>query len=194
MERHGIKVVTGCKVAAIKEMGSRFSVSLSSDVKQTVDCVMFATGRGQSSPSLAWNRRALRSAKSGHIVVDDYMRTRLPSIYAIGDVTNRINLTPVAIREGSAVSETLFGGKLIADDHTNIPTAVFSDPEVGVCRPDGGAGAGALCADRHLPGHVQADESDPVRARDDGPDQACGRRHDGPRCRLPYRRARAPPK
>jgi glutathione reductase (NADPH) len=132
MERHGIKVVTGCKVAAIKEMGSRFSVRLSSDFEQTADCVMFATGRAPNVAKLGLEQAGVEVAKSGHIVVDDYMRTRVPSIYAIGDVTNRINLTPVAIREGSAVSETLFGGRPIKVDHTNIPTAVFSDPEVGV--------------------------------------------------------------
>jgi glutathione reductase (NADPH) len=132
MERHGIKVVTGCKVAAIQEMGSRYSVRLSNGFEQTADCVMFATGRAPNVAKLGLEEAGVELAKSGHIVVDEYMRTRIPSIYAIGDVTNRINLTPVAIREGSAVSETLFGGRPIKVDHTNIPTAVFSDPEVGV--------------------------------------------------------------
>jgi glutathione reductase (NADPH) len=54
------------------------------------------------------------------------------SIYAVGDVTNRVNLTPVAIREGHAFADTVFGGKSISVDHTNVPTAVFSEPEVGV--------------------------------------------------------------
>jgi glutathione reductase (NADPH) len=132
MERHGIKVVTGCKVTAIEEMGSRFSVRFSNGFEHTADCVMFATGRAPNVAKLGLEEAGIEVAKSGHIVVDDYMRTRVPSIYAIGDVTNRINLTPVAIREGSAVSETLFGGRPIKVDHTNIPTAVFSDPEVGV--------------------------------------------------------------
>ena len=70
-------------------------------------------------------------AKNGGIAVDEYSRTSVPSIYAVGDVTNRINLTPVAIREGHAFADTVFGGKPTAVDHTNVPTAVFSEPEVG---------------------------------------------------------------
>jgi glutathione reductase (NADPH) len=133
MERHGIKVVTGCKVAAIGQMsGGRYSVRLSNGFEQTADCVMFATGRAPNVAKLGLEKAGVETARSGHVVVDDYMRTRAPSIYAIGDVTNRINLTPVAIREGTAVSETLFGGRPTRVDHTNIPTAVFSDPEVGV--------------------------------------------------------------
>jgi glutathione reductase (NADPH) len=70
-------------------------------------------------------------ARNGGIAVDEYSRTRVPNIYAVGDVTNRVNLTPVAIREGHAFADTVFGGKPTAVDHTNVPTAVFSDPEVG---------------------------------------------------------------
>src|SRR5262249_13314356 len=132
MERHGIKVITGCKVMAIEEMGTRFSVRFSKGFDQTADCVMFATGGAPNVARLGLEDAGVETAKTGHIFVDEYMRTRVPSIYAIGDVTNRINLTPVAIREGAAVSETLFGARPIKVDHTNIPTAVFSDPEVGV--------------------------------------------------------------
>jgi glutathione reductase (NADPH) len=66
------------------------------------------------------------------VAVDEYSRTKRQNIYAVGDVTNRINLTPVAIREGHAFADTVFGGKATAVDHTNVPTAVFSEPEVGV--------------------------------------------------------------
>jgi glutathione reductase (NADPH) len=132
MERHGIKIVTGCKVTAIAPMGGRFSVRLSTGFEQTADCVIFATGRAPNVAGLGLEAAGVEVEKSGHVVVDAYLRTRIPSIYAIGDVTNRINLTPVAIREGAAVAETLFGGKPTKVDHTNIPTAVFSDPEVGV--------------------------------------------------------------
>jgi len=65
------------------------------------------------------------------IAVDPMSQTSVPHIYAIGDVTNRVNLTPVAIREGHAFADTVFGGKPTAVDHTNVPTAVFSEPEVG---------------------------------------------------------------
>jgi glutathione reductase (NADPH) len=70
-------------------------------------------------------------AKNGGIAVDDYSRTSVSNIYAVGDVTNRINLTPVAIREGHAFADSVFGGKPTKVDHTSVPTAVFSEPEVG---------------------------------------------------------------
>jgi glutathione reductase (NADPH) len=132
MEKHGIKVITGCRVAAIEQTGSRFSVHLSNGFRQTADCVMFATGRAPNIDQLGLKEAGVEIAKNGGVAVDEYSRTAVPSIYAIGDVTNRINLTPVAIREGAAFSDTVFGGKPTAVDHTNVPTAVFSNPEVGV--------------------------------------------------------------
>ena len=83
------------------------------------------------SPSSALNEAGVTLAKNGGIAVDEYSRTNVPNIYAVGDVTNRINLTPVAIREGHAFADTVFGGKPTKVDHTNVPTAVFSEPEVG---------------------------------------------------------------
>jgi glutathione reductase (NADPH) len=131
MEKHGIKVITGYKVAAIEPTGSRFSVRLSNGFQHTADCVMFATGRAPNIDKLGLKETGVEIAKNGGVAVDEYSRTRVPSIYAIGDVTNRVNLTPVAIREGAAFSDTVFGGKPTAVDHINVPTAVFSDPEVG---------------------------------------------------------------
>ena len=92
---------------------------------------MFATGRTPNVTKLGLKEVGVEIGKNGGIGVDEYSRTSVASIYAIGDVTNRINLTPVAIREGAAFSETVFGGKPTAVDHSNVPTAVFSDPEVG---------------------------------------------------------------
>jgi glutathione reductase (NADPH) len=74
----------------------------------------------------------VKLADNGGIAVDAYSRTSVPHIYAVGDVTNRVNLTPVAIREGHAFADTVFGNKPTAVDHIHIPTAVFSEPEVGV--------------------------------------------------------------
>jgi glutathione reductase (NADPH) len=74
----------------------------------------------------------VRIHEHGGIDVDEYSRTSVPNIYAVGDVTNRVNLTPVAIREGHAFAETVYGGKLTPVDHSNVPTAVFSEPELGV--------------------------------------------------------------
>jgi glutathione reductase (NADPH) len=132
MEKHGIKVITGCKVAAIEQNGSRFSTRFSNGFAHTADCVMFATGRAPNVHKLGLKEACVEIAKNGGVAVDEYSRTTVPSIYAIGDVTNRVNLTPVAIREGAAFSQTVFGGKPTAVDHTHVPTAVFSNPEVGV--------------------------------------------------------------
>jgi glutathione reductase (NADPH) len=73
----------------------------------------------------------VRLGPNGGIQVDAYSQTRVPHIYAVGDVTNRINLTPVAIREGHAFADTVFGNKPTRTDHADVPTAVFSEPEVG---------------------------------------------------------------
>jgi len=132
MEKHSVKVITGCKVAAIEPTESRFSVRLSSGNQVSADCVMFATGRQPNVAKLGLQELGIGIAKNGGVAVDAYSRTSVPSIFAIGDVTNRVNLTPVAIREGAAFADTVFGGKPTAVDHTNVPTAVFSDPEVGV--------------------------------------------------------------
>jgi glutathione reductase (NADPH) len=74
----------------------------------------------------------VRIHEHGGIDVDEYSRTSVPNIYAVGDVTNRVNLTPVAIREGHAFADTVYGGKPTPVDHSNVPTAVFSEPELGV--------------------------------------------------------------
>ena len=131
MEKRGIKVITGCKVAAIEKAGGHFSAVLSSGFHVTADQVMFATGRAPNVTKLGLAEAGVTLAKNGGIAVDEYSRTSAPNIYAVGDVTNRINLTPVAIREGHAFADTVFGGKPTKVDHTNVPTAVFSEPEVG---------------------------------------------------------------
>ncbi len=131
MEKHGVRVLTGCKVAAIEPMESRYSVQLSSGNHITADCVMFATGRRPNVGNMGLEGVGVRIAANGGVAVDEYSRSSVPNIYAVGDVTNRINLTPVAIREGGAFADTVFGGKPTAVDHANVPTAVFSDPEVG---------------------------------------------------------------
>ena len=115
---------------------------------------------------------------------------RCRHIYAVGDVTDRINLTPVAIREGHAFAETVFGGRPTAVDHDNVPTAVFSQPEIGVGRPDRGRGARAVRQASTSTGDIPADEDDPLRARRAHADEARRRRRDRPGARLPHRRAR----
>ncbi len=131
MEKHGIRVVTGRTITAIEQAGTHYSVQLSSGNHIPADKVMFATGRVPNVAKLGLKEAGVEIAKNGGIAVDEYSRTTAPNIYAVGDVTNRINLTPVAIREGHAFADTVFGSKPTIVDHANVPTAVFSEPEVG---------------------------------------------------------------
>jgi len=131
MEAHGIRVLTGCKVAAVENAGGHFLVQLSGGNRILADRVMFAVGRVPNIAEMGLKDAGVDIAKNGGIAVDEYSRSTVANIYAVGDVTNRINLTPVAIREGQAFADTVFGGKPTKVDHTNVPTAVFSDPEIG---------------------------------------------------------------
>lgn len=95
------------------------------------DAVLFATGRKPNTDGLGLEEIGLKLGRKGEVVVDEYSQTAVPSIYAIGDVTDRVNLTPVAIREGMAFVETVFKGNPTPVDHDLIPSAVFTQPEMG---------------------------------------------------------------
>jgi len=94
--------------------------------------VMFATGRRPNIKGLGLEAAGVKVGDTGAIAVDQFSQTSVPHIYAVGDVTDRVALTPVAIREGHAFADTVFGGRPTPVDHTNVPTAVFSEPECGV--------------------------------------------------------------
>ena len=131
MEMRGIEVIVGQVVTAIEKHDARYVATLTGGRKINADRVMFAVGRKPNIANLGIEQAGIRTAPLGGIAVDAYSRTSVPNIYAIGDVTNRINLTPVAIREGHAFADTVFGSRPTIVDHTNVPTAVFSEPEVG---------------------------------------------------------------
>jgi len=95
------------------------------------DAVMFATGRVPTTADLGLEAAGVRLDERGAVVVDEYSTSCVPNIHAVGDVTDRIALTPVAIREGAALATTLFGGGPVAVDHRDVPQAVFSQPPVG---------------------------------------------------------------
>ncbi len=95
------------------------------------DCVLFATGRVPNTEGLGLAEAGVALDDKGAVKVDADNRTSIESIYAVGDVTNRIQLTPVAIREGQAFADTLFGGKPHRVDYDNVPSAVFSHPPIG---------------------------------------------------------------
>jgi glutathione reductase (NADPH) len=95
------------------------------------DQVMFATGRAPNTGDMGLQAAGVEVGRQGEVVVDEYSQTAVPSIYAIGDVTNRVQLTPVAIREGMAFVETVFKGNPTPVDHALIPSAIFTQPEMG---------------------------------------------------------------
>jgi glutathione reductase (NADPH) len=133
MERQGITILTGCTVESVDKHGRDFTSHLSNGSSVASDQVMFAIGRHPNVTGLGLEKAGVTvNANNGGIAVDGFSRTSVPNIYAIGDVTHRHNLTPVAIREGHAFADTVFGKRPIQVDHSYIPTAVFSQPEVGM--------------------------------------------------------------
>jgi glutathione reductase (NADPH) len=132
MEKEGITILTGCTVNKIDKHGKEFTSRLSNGSSIASERVMFAIGRHPNVANLGLEKAGVAiNAKNGGIAVDSFSRTSVPNIYAIGDVTHRVNLTPVAIREGHAFADTVFGKRQVQVDHVDIPTAVFCQPEVG---------------------------------------------------------------
>ena len=129
--KHGIDLALGVTIVRLERRGDCIAVTLSDGRVIEVDEVLVATGRRPNTRGLGLERAGIRVDAIGAVPVDAYSQTAVPSIYAVGDVTNRANLTPVAIREGHAFADTVFGGKPTAAEHDLIPTAVFSTPEIG---------------------------------------------------------------
>ena len=113
------------------KLGCPVWVKATNGQEAVYDAVLFATGRTPNTEGLGLEELGVSIGRRGEVVVDDYSQTAVPSIYAIGDVTNRWNLTPVAIREGMAFSKTVFEGVPTPVDHDLIPSAVFTQPELG---------------------------------------------------------------
>ncbi|MCE8537146.1 glutathione-disulfide reductase [Ruegeria pomeroyi] len=131
MCQNGIKLHLGTNVLEMEREGDRIRVKATNGDEELFDQVMFATGRVPNADDLGLEGLGVEFGRKGQIVVDDYSQTAVPSIYAIGDVTDRFNLTPVAIREGMAFVDTVFRGKPTPVDHELIPTAIFTQPEMG---------------------------------------------------------------
>src|ERR1700716_2822310 len=131
-EKEGINILTGCVVNKVDKHGREFTSHLTGGSSVASDQVMFAIGRHPNVGGLGLEKIGVAiNPGNGGITVDDFSRTSVPNIYAIGDVTHRLNLTPVAIREGHAFADTVFGKRSVEVDHLDIPTAVFSQPEIG---------------------------------------------------------------
>ncbi|GLS22116.1 glutathione-disulfide reductase [Labrys miyagiensis] len=128
----GIEILVGTNLASIAADASGCKKAvLTNGQSRIVGEVMIATGRRPNTEGLGLETVGVEVNAAGAIAVDDQSRTTAPQIWAVGDVTNRINLTPVAIREGHAFADTVFGNKPWLADHRLVPSAVFSTPEVG---------------------------------------------------------------
>ncbi|HEX2366358.1 MAG TPA: glutathione-disulfide reductase [Bradyrhizobium sp.] len=132
MEKRGITILTGCTLDKVDRHGKDCTAHLSNGSSLAADKVMFAIGRHPNIANLGLEKLGVAiNPKNLGIKVDGWSKTSVDNIYAIGDVTHRVNLTPVAIREGHAFADTVFGKKPVQVDHATIPTAVFAQPEIG---------------------------------------------------------------
>ena len=131
MTARGIRFHTGSPPVAIEKAGTAYRVRLASGAVIETDLVLMATGRAPNTKGLGLERAGVAVDAKGAVKVDEWQRTSVPNIYAVGDVTDRLNLTPVAIAEARSIAETVFNKNPMQMDHANVPTAVFSQPPVG---------------------------------------------------------------
>jgi len=130
MRARGIRVLPGTRLEGCRLEGGTACLSLSDGTELQVDLILFATGRVPNTLGLGLDEAGVQVNQTGGIVVDEFSRTNLPHVYAVGDVTQRVQLTPVAIAEARALVETLFGGNPTPVRHELIPKAVFTTPAV----------------------------------------------------------------
>ncbi|MFT6559515.1 glutathione-disulfide reductase [Sneathiella sp.] len=129
--KKGVDLRTHANPAKIEKTADGLVITLEDGSVIEADAIMYATGRRPNTHGLGLEAVGVETSLNGAVVVDAYSKTTVDNIYAVGDVTDRIALTPVAIHEGMAFAETVFGGKPRAFDHSNVPSAVFSQPPVG---------------------------------------------------------------
>jgi glutathione reductase (NADPH) len=128
MRNRGIEIHLRTEIARIDKMQPGFNIRTLAGAEFSADLVMYATGRRPNTKGLGLSEAGVKLNEVGAVEVDEWSRTAVPHIYAVGDVTDRLNLTPVAIAEGRALVETLFNDNPVAINRENVPTAVFSQP------------------------------------------------------------------
>jgi glutathione reductase (NADPH) len=131
MRAKGIDLRFNTQPIAIHKSDSGLEVEFEGGERLPADAVMMATGRVPATHGMGLEEVGVKLRANGAIEVDDYSQTAVPSIYAVGDVTSRMELTPVAIREGAAFAETVFNANPTKPDHALVPTAIFTQPEIG---------------------------------------------------------------
>ncbi|MES2583694.1 MAG: glutathione-disulfide reductase [Pseudomonadota bacterium] len=132
LEESGLAFDFGRSISAITRTGGTLQVQLDNGESIATDCVLRALGRKPNTQGLGLEALGIALDTHGAIPVDAFSQTSIPNIHAVGDVTNRVNLTPMAIREGHAFADTVFGRTPRSVDHSLVPTAVFTTPELGV--------------------------------------------------------------
>ena len=131
MQKRGIRIVTGQVFSGIEKTKDGVKATLNGGEVLNVDQIMFAIGRTPNTDGLGLEAAGVILKRGGAVAVDDQSQSSVPSIFAIGDVTDRVNLTPVAIREGHAFADREFGKRANCVRYDAIPTAVFATPEIG---------------------------------------------------------------
>jgi glutathione reductase (NADPH) len=131
MQERGITIHCGTDLIHLEKTAGGITAKATDGSQHEFDLVLFATGRAPNTAGLGLEGLGVQLGRRGQIVVDAYSQTAVPSIFAVGDVTDRINLTPVAIREGHAFADTVFRGIPTQADHDLVASAVFTQPELG---------------------------------------------------------------
>lgn len=132
LKRKGVKVIANASPTRIEKTGDKLKVHLSNGESASGDKVLFATGREPNVKGLGLEKAGVKLNAKGAVAVNENSQTNVPHIFAVGDVTDRMSLTPVAIREGQAFAQTEFMNRPTAFDHAEVPHAVFAQPPVGV--------------------------------------------------------------
>ena len=131
MKKQGIDLRFNANIAHIEKAGDVLVATLEDGATLEAEAVMYATGRVPNTRTIGLGEIGVEMKRDGAIVVDDHFRTSVPNIYALGDVIDRYQLTPVAISEAMVLSSNLFDGKDYSMDYADIPTAIFSHPNIG---------------------------------------------------------------
>ncbi|HEX6639400.1 MAG TPA: glutathione-disulfide reductase [Steroidobacteraceae bacterium] len=130
-ERSGVRLTMKATITKLEKSGGAIRATLSTGEKVDTDVVLFAIGRHPNTAGLGLEHVGVKLDAEGAVVVDQYSKSSVENIYAIGDVTNRMNLTPVAIRDGHAFADTVYNKRPTPVDHATVPSAVFGRPPVG---------------------------------------------------------------
>ncbi|MBT3533269.1 MAG: glutathione-disulfide reductase, partial [Rhodospirillaceae bacterium] len=131
IRKKGIDLRTDTNVTAIEKTGEGYRLTLTNGETLDTGLIMYATGRHPNSGDLGLEAVGVELAKGGAVKVDEWSQTNIPHIHAVGDLTDRIALTPVALMEGHAYADTVFGNLPRQPNHVDVPAAVFSQPSVG---------------------------------------------------------------